>query len=310
LSYRVNDLVARFALSPLKLLSAGEFPSMRTSRSVAVCAIAIAASIVSVGCGDAKSPSPVAPTSPNQPTAPAQPTPALSSLSGLIQDTAFRGLPDARVEITEGSQAGAFTMTDHLGQFKMPGPFSGAVTVRASKEGYFPATQKIEGPPYSIGLRLKPTGPSADIIGEYSLTLVADSACTAFPDTARKRTYTLAIGPHPRSSLPLLYEGTLSGARFHPPTGFHFEIGVSGSIARFLIGEYGFGFVEDLGSGSLEIWGVVDAFVSRSSSSGSFVGAFTHCDGSLLGPGAVYWHCPVRPAHCEQANHRFTLTRR
>lgn len=79
-------------------------------------------------------------------------------------------------------QAGAFATTDSYGQFRIPGPLSGAISVRASKEGYLTATQKTQGPHYNLVFRLEATGPSVDITGAYTLTLLADSTCTALPD--------------------------------------------------------------------------------------------------------------------------------
>ena len=230
--------------------------------------IDVACAIVAVfcvGCGDAPSPSPAQPTSPVQ-----------SSLSGDVQDTAFRGLSDARVEITEGSQAGAFATTEPYGLFRIPGAFSGTISVRASKDGYVTATQRIQVPNQDLVFHLEAAGPSVDITGAYTLTLLADSTCTALPDVARKRTYNVAIAPNPRS--PFLYEGILSGATFYRSNDFHFDIGVSGSTARFVIGEYGSGFTEDLGASTVEIWGQMDTSMNGSSSAGSFSGAFTYCD--------------------------------
>ena len=91
---------------------------------------------------------------------------------------------------------------------------------------------------------------------------------------------------------------------------FHFDIGVSGSTARFVIGEYGSGFTEDLGASTVEIWGQMDPSMNGSSSAGSFSGAFTYCDGLPPTNWGTDFSCPVRPAYCEASNHQFTLTRR
>jgi len=114
-------------------------------------------------------------------------------------------------------------MTDDRGQFKMSGPFSGTLTVLASKDGYLSLTQNTQvtsGPTGALSLvfRLDPTGPSVDITGEYNLTLIADARCTALPAVARSRTYKLAIAPNTQS--PLLYTGVLSGATFYRQTNF------------------------------------------------------------------------------------------
>lgn len=215
-----------------------------------------------------------------------------------------------RVEIEEGSQAGAATVTDAVGRFEVPGPFSGAVTVRASREGYRAVTRRIDGAPYSIGLRLEPDGPSVDISGEYGLTLIADQTCTSLPDSARQRTYALTIRPDPASSSPLLYQGTLSGARFRGTPEVHAEIGVSGTVARLRLGTYGAGLVESIDAGALHIWGFLDAHVDGPGSSGAFVGAFEYCHVSQGGPGILHSSCDVPPAYCESASHAFRLVKR
>jgi hypothetical protein len=120
----------------------------------------------------------------------------------------------------------------------------------------------------------------------------------------------VAITPNPRLPLPHLYEGILSGATFYRSNDFHFDIGVSGRTAGFAIGEYGSGFTENLGSSTVEIWGGLDASMNGPSSSGSFSGAFTYCDGLPLGNWGTYWSCPVHPVYCEGPNHQYTLTRR
>ena len=262
---------------------------------VAACAIV---AVCGIGCGDTKSPSPLQPTSPVQ-----------SSLSGDVQDTAFRGLSDARVEITEGAQAGAFATTEAYGLFRIPGVFSGTISVRASKDGYVTATQRLQVPTnQDLVFHLEAAGPSVDMTGVYTLTLLADSTCTALPDIARKRTYQVAIGPNPRS--PFLYEGILSGATFYQSHDFHFDIGVSGTTARLVIGEYGRGVTEDLGASTVEIWGQMDPSMNDSSSAGSFGGAFTYCNALPSTNWGTDFSCPVRPAYCEASNHQFTLTRR
>ena len=118
----------------------------------------------------------------------------------------------------------------------------------------------------------------------------------------------MAIAPNPRS--PFLYQGILSGATFYQSNDFHFDIGVSGSTARLVIGEYGRGVTEDLGASTVEIWAQMDPSMNGSSSAGSFGGAFTYCNALPATNWGTDFSCPVRPAYCEASNHQFTLTRR
>src|SRR5262245_21335398 len=73
---------------------------------------------------------------------PVQPTPAATttqgafSLSGDVYDIAGRPLGGAKVEATSGPRSGVAATTDDTGRFSMPGTFTGAIAVTASKEGF------------------------------------------------------------------------------------------------------------------------------------------------------------------------------
>jgi Carboxypeptidase regulatory-like domain len=265
-------------------------------------------------CSESQMPTPLppSPTSASPPT-PSPPVPPTAALSGTVMDTVGQGLSDARVEITEGLQAGAFAMTESNGRFSIPGPFpfNVSVSVRVSKDGYVTATQQIYVYNQDRMFFLEAIGSAIDITGEYTVTFLADSTCKALPDISRTRTYQLSIT---RRLSPPIYEGTLSGATFYYSLPFRFS--VSGRTVTWGVGEYGFGFTEDLGAATMEIWagGTLDAPVNGSSSSGSFVGGFTYCDGvppPSLGHRGLNWDCPVQPpAYCEATNHQVTLARR
>src|SRR5262245_61520951 len=78
------------------------------------------------------------------PTAPsAPPPPANVILRGWVYDTAFRIVAGAGVEIVEGGQAGQSATTNDRGQFEFSGAFVGSVTLRATKDGYTAATQRL-----------------------------------------------------------------------------------------------------------------------------------------------------------------------
>jgi Carboxypeptidase regulatory-like domain len=100
-------------------------------------------------CSESQMPTPLppSPTSPSPPT-PSPPVPRpTATLSGTVMDTVGQGLLEARVEITEGPQAGAFAITESNGRFSIPGPFpfDVSVSVRISKGGYVTATQPRTG---------------------------------------------------------------------------------------------------------------------------------------------------------------------
>lgn len=242
------------------------------------------------------------------PTTPTSVSPTPSSLSGYVEDTAFGGLVGARVEIIEGAQPGIATVSGAYGRFMLSGVLRDGVRVSASKQGYVTVINEIQIPRSTdVVWQLESTEASADLAGEYSLTLIADATCAGLPDLARKRTYVVALTRDSRS--PFQYAGTLGAATPYRSSNAQVVFGVSGSTVRFEIGEYEFGFVEDLGSATVEIEGAGETVAHGPSSAGSFRGAFTYCDGRPQTNWNTDSSCPVRPVYCEASSHQFTLTR-
>jgi hypothetical protein len=212
-------------------------------------------------------------------------------------------------------------MTDERGRFRLPGTFTGAITVRASKEGYLPETTTVPPnlppnyPPLAPGevrhwdwsFRIQPDGPSANMAGVYTLTLTAHRACTNLPDEARTRTYTATIIPGYRSNT---FVGTLRDARtvsvpIWPP---YFEIGVGSDFANV-----SFSIVEQLNDASyLAIEGVAAASVGPSGMTAPFNAHFVHCRNQpTMSPGE-YWWCgaDVQGDECASSNNQLMLVRR
>ena len=79
------------------------------------------------------------------PTAPSGPAPVSFSIVGDVQDIAWRPVRGAKVELTVGTNAGAFATTDDEGRFTLPvsAPASGSYTLQASKEGLSPQQPKL-----------------------------------------------------------------------------------------------------------------------------------------------------------------------
>jgi len=129
----------------------------------------------------------------------------ISSVSGLVEDTAGKALAGAKVEIVDGPQAGASVMTDTLGQFMFSaGPFGDAVTLRATKEGYVTATQTLHLETHcnpcassfvTIFQLALASSENVSIAGNYTLTFTADSACTNLPSDVRSRVYAATVVP-------------------------------------------------------------------------------------------------------------------
>lgn len=271
--------------------------------------------LFSVACGDGKSP--VQPTPP-----PIAPTPEVFSLSGSVRDTASRPLGGARVEVIDGQRASVVTTTDETGRFSMPGTFTGTVTITVSKDGYVPETATVPIPPpnrplppplpagevrrWDMSFSLQPHGPSANMAGEYTLTLTADSACTNLPDEARTRTYTATIVPGYRSTT---FVGRLSDARivsslFSP----YVAIGIAGDFANMSVR-----FVERLGETTyLAIDGGAAASFGPSGITAPFNSYFLHCPTEPAWAPGEYWWCgaAVQGVECNSANNQLTLIRR
>ena len=268
--------------------------------------------LFSLGCGDG-----VSPTQPTQSAATS--TPQEFSLSGAVADTAFRSLGGSRVEVIGGSRAGTFTTTDTNGRFFMPGSFTDTVTIRATSDGYQPETTTVPPPSFvppppsgevrrwDVYLTLQPHGPSANLAGEYTLTLTADNACTTLPEQARTRTYTVSIVSRGRATT---FVGTLGDARIVPVPVWapYFEIGVAGDFARMSLS-----FVEQLSDGTyLAVEGGTAAPVGPSGITAPFNAHFLHCHNQpAMAPGE-YWWCgaDVQGDECATGNNQLTLVRR
>lgn len=289
-----------------------------------------------VACADP----PVAPTppvAPSPPVAPGPPPPAPSpagfSVYGSVLDTLFRPIADATVEVIDGPARGASAVTDAQGFYELPGVFSDAITVRASKDGYVASTQthSLSQPGASrLQFFLQLNGPSVILTGNYTLTFIADPACTELPDVARTRTYQATIGSTPGATTfptlspvlapgphipiayfvtPIAYVVTLSGGTFYAN---HLFVNVAGSSALFWTdtwSEYGGSDILELltSSTSLMITGGANVSVGAPSVSASFGGTFTYCADQITN---VWPACGVSPITCRSLNHGLVLTRR
>jgi hypothetical protein len=92
--------------------------------------------LLSLACGNeptSPSSSPELPTGP--PLPPGVPNGPPQTMRGEVWDTRNLPISSAQVQVIAPSR-GPVAVTDGNGQFSMPWPFSGTVTVRASKEGF------------------------------------------------------------------------------------------------------------------------------------------------------------------------------
>lgn len=264
----------------------------------------------------------------NSPVAPTVPTPVqnvVARIWGVINDTAFRPLAGVRVEIIDEPQASAPVVSDANGVFSFSGALVGAtVTLRATKEGYVTATRTLDQRLFSggnmagIGINLEPLVPPVKIeAGDYTLTLIADSACADIPNDLRTRIYGATITPESTVATNTQYHLTLSGP-FLTPNPFLPRIGIAGNDLAFEFAEEGslyehlphFTYLQIAGAG---VTSVETSPVSTIST--RFGGVFEYC--VLKSEMGRYSNCITSPpdqvitrSTCVSKNNQLILTRR
>ncbi len=199
------------------------------------------------GCDSGHSPvspsaTPVPPTGSASPAAPTGPAPPVTStvLAGTVSDAAFRRLPGARVEVTNGVNAGLSTVTSASGEFQLAGVFDETTVFRASIDGHtavskpFPPTCPQCNPNWWLHFALESLAPHADLAGDWTLTFVADATCGAtLPVEERRRSYAATITPSPASGSE--FSMSVLPPAFVAPWFGRFWIGVSGDDVSFWI---------------------------------------------------------------------------
>jgi hypothetical protein len=259
----------------------------------------------------------------------------VSGISGFVLDTGFRVVGGARVEVIDGPQAGMSSTVDATGTFSLTGTFDSTTRFRATKDGYVTATQTWscsvdtcggQGASPWLGFYLASSlAAPVDIAGDYTLTFIADSACTDLPDEVRTRTYEATIVPSSIPNIPAdtAFKVTVAGASFL--SGFaDFGIGVVGDhVDLWLDGGHDPPLVEQLAPNTYLAFSgnaTVSVAAPISSISASLDGWIDYC--VLKTPMGSHYNCgtdntgavvtgqAVTRAHCDSTNHRLILTRR
>ena len=246
------------------------------------------------------------------------PAPRISfSLSGSVNDTAFRPVGQAKIEVLDGPQAGAVTLTDDAGKFRFAETFTAELTLRASKAGYLEKSDHITNvigtSQRNIGLSLESATPPTNLAGNYLMTFSADAACTSLPPVARSRTYSAVIVGE-ASGGGTRFQGRLGGASFAPPgpslTRYDsFFVAVFRDFARLLFDDPSFGtaIVEQLGPEMyVGIMGTAEGLITPSTSELPVSGRFEFCDKKADAP---FVQCSIIAIVCDPSNHHLTLTR-
>ena len=252
------------------------------------------------------------PTAPNHQVAPAatvaQPTPVGVPVSGLVHDAVVRPIAGALVEVVDGSGAGRSAVTDHNGRYQLPGTFTGTISVRASRDGFFTATRTYTPEQWNqyaaLFFRLESSTPATDLTGDYTMTFAAARECTQLPVPARQRTYRAEVTRGTNG----VYGARLQGATLYNNV---FPIFVVGNFARFWIEPWGdiFPLIELMTpSTSLTLTYDVGVSVGETSVSAPFLGTFAYCSDHVSdsGPGT---DCAVPLVQCTSSSHTFSLTR-
>jgi Carboxypeptidase regulatory-like domain len=287
--------------------------------------LAVAATFALVGltCGCGRSASAPLPMAPSPAAlAPSPVPPAVSlTLNGYVGDTAFRPLAGVRVEVLNGPDAGMELTSEANGHFSYTGTFPGTVSMRASKDGFIAATQPVFPSTTSavawVSFQLAPLAPPVSVAGNYTLTIIADSACAGVPEDVRTRTYAATVTVNSRSSAPAntSFNGSVTGARFAPYANI-FWVGVAGDYLALSTEGEGPSIVEEVGPNRYIAYsasaGASIGTAGVTTLSAAFNGLIEYCE--LKSPIGSYYDCSPSLAavreQCTSTNNRLILTRR
>jgi hypothetical protein len=177
-------------------------------------------------------------------------------IRGVAYDSADRPLDGARVEVLDGPQAGTSTISNRAGEFSLTGTFDDTTRFRATREGHVTADLTLRpacavcNPARWIYFYLDLLVPPVTLAGDYTLTVLANSACANLPSGMRTRTYAATVAPgggwsgdrpqdRPANTV---FSVTVSGASFRDdllPYRDAFAIRVAGDYVALWLGDHG-----------------------------------------------------------------------
>ena len=291
------------------------------TRPFAVCpAVVLITAAMLAACNSPSSPVSPSPTVTTTPGPQGTPQAGSSRLLGTVMDTAFRALDGARVEVVNGPDAGLSDVTVWRGEFELNGRFDETTQIRAIKDGYVTSVQTLSPlcPTCQyryISLYLATPTPSVNIAGNYTLTFIADAACTALPQEARQRTYDIRI--EPRSS-PHDPPNTIFLARVTNPALVEhydaFPIGVVDNFATFELRGHGPYLLEQTGENLyLGFDGLAAAIIDAEPLppvTTRFDGWIGFCGRATTSSGGEYHDCGRGRPECLSSNHQMILRKR
>lgn len=270
--------------------------------------------------------------SPKNPLTP-QPTPSPTPnqgngvvktlISGYVQDGAFRPLSGVTLQVVDGPQAGASTLSDASGEFSFTGTFTAGTSLRATKDGFEAVAQTLDASNVSGSSAFTTTFTLSSLAarvhldsGNYDLTFVADSRCDQIPADLRTASFPATVAPAPGRPPNTLFFVDVRET-FPGPMGF--GIGVDANALAITID--GPAIVKEVPPSTyLEIAGqslVALPTLAPSTVSFPFSGLYDYCVLKSPMPGNRWTTCHILPAdlivthvECVAQNHQLTLTRR
>jgi hypothetical protein len=275
--------------------------------------------LAAAGCHGEDSTRPTLAPSPQTAPVP-QPAPP-PVIRGQVADSAFRPLRGARVAAVDGPSAGTSTTTDTNGLFSLAGTFDSSTRFSAEMEGYITATgtwtQCATCAIPWLGFTLALPTPPVAVAGEYTVTFIADNACTDVPAEWRSRTYPATMAPYPQSSgrpVDTAFELTLNEGTFLGGLDTIY-VGVAGDAIAMWFGGEGPYVVEEVAPNTyLGFDGAIEVVATAPvrSITASFTGWVDYC--ALSAPMGQYYNCPAERAlarsECQSSNHQLIVTRR
>ena len=303
--------------------------TLRTSTAILVFAVVAGA----VGCGESgrlqpTGPSPQAgpqppPLSQPPPTPPPSGPADTKTVVATVADAAFRPLAGAVVEVVSGPHAGLTATADANGEYTLTGAFDSTTLFRASRDGYVSATRPLPArcdhctPNWRLYFYMESTVPSANVAGNYTLTLTADPACAELPADTRTTRYPLEIRLRSGPGEPA--HSWFEAHKLTPPFSEQFDSFLIRVVADELtigttLSQHGDPWlVAELApltyvTASGEMLATV---ADAGNITGTFHGELTRC--LLPDPWGMRFNCRERPTDvqaCHSKQHRFTLARR
>jgi carboxypeptidase family protein len=259
------------------------------------------------GCGGSTS-AVTAPNAMSVVTSTPPPAASVVAMKGTVSDGAFRAIAGARIEVLDGAQAGATTITDSRGEFSFWGTIEDNTRFRATSDGYSPSVKTLQPPCAAcnptrwVNFVLNAVTPSVDMAGDYTATFTG--TCDNLPTDLRTRTYEATIGSGPYNgyvNVPLRGGTFVKGWDSLP-------MGVESDYVAFWIEI----LVEQIAPSTyLTVNALAAAHVGthvKETYTFPLVGSISYCVTQDTAPYDDCYHKPVTYASC--ASGQLTLTRR